>query len=630
MENKCDLLFPGLLIALVFISFSPLRNAGFISFDDPDYVTKNEMVQRGLSIEGIKWAFTTGHSSNWHPLTWLAHMFDWQLFGDNAGAHHLSNLLLHSVNAVFIFLLFKKMTGTFWRSGIVAALFALHPLHVESVAWISEKKDLLSTFFGLLSALFYVRYSQESEFQNPKSKISYGLALLFFAPSLMSKPMLVTLPFIFLLLDFWPLQKGRSLQKGITSLLVEKIPFFALSLGSSLATFFVQQSGGAVRTMTEVAVSHRFANALVSYVIYLRKMIWPSDLAIFYPPVEFSTSQILGAAILLAGISIAAIFTARSRPYFLTGWLWFCGMLVPVIGIVQVGEQALADRYSYFPLVGLFAAITWGAADLLNAKKYKPMALAGATSAVAACALLTFFQSNHWQNNQTLFRHAVAVTEKNYLAHNHLATDFLRKNEDSKAKEHLILAVKYRPQFSDARVNLGCLLAREGNLAEAQVHFEETLRYAPAFDSAHFNLAILLKSQGKLDEAADHYAAVIELNPTNADAHSGLAFIFAQRGDMKRAAQHFSEASHLKPNDAVTHFNFATALLNLAQTNEAIVHYSKAIQLQPDFVSARYQLAVLFSEQGKTSEAISELAEAVRIQPTFSEAKQRLESLKNK
>ena len=613
------------LAALTFLLFWPVSKAGFISYDDPDYVSQNPVVQQGITVEGIKWAFTTGHSGNWHPITWISHMLDVQLFGDSPHAQHLINVCFHIANVLLLFLLLQKMTRMQWRSAVVAALFAVHPLHVESVAWISERKDVLSTMWALLATWFYADIVHK---RKPLRVFSFTSCC--FALALMSKPMFVTLPALFLLLDLWPLQRTtfNELKRSAPLLLNEKFPLLALAVLSSFVTYFVQQAGGAVRSVNEFGIGHRIANALLGYAVYLRKMLWPSDLAIFYPhaPVVDSVAVVVAAVVLIT-ITCSAFLHRRKRPYLLIGWLWYIGMLLPVIGIIQVGEQAMADRYTYFPLVGVFVGIVWGISELIADRER--VATVCAVLAVGACSAFTWKQASYWKDNQSLFGNAIQVIDRNYLAHNHLATDFLRSGNVAEAKKHLEQAVAFRPQFADARANLGSLLAEEGKLADAKVHLVEALRSNPQFEQAHYNLGNILKAEGDYENAADHFATVIQLNPQNADAHSALGYMLAKGGQMPRAIAHYSEAARLHPSDPTTQFNLATALLNVGETNLALEHYTVAVKLQPDFVPALHQLGLVLSEQGRIEDAVDALTEVVRIQPDYADAQARLRSLQS-
>ena len=445
----------------------PVTHAEFINFDDPAYVTHNPPVEAGLTVDGLVWALTTGHGSNWHPLTWVSHMADCQWFGLDAGQHHLTSLLFHVANTLLVFAWLRGLTGAVWRSALVAALFGWHPLHVESVAWISERKDVLSTFFCLLTLMAYGWYVKEAEVQSPKSKVKerkakicYGLALGFYALGLMSKPMLVTLPFVLLLLDWWPLGRIFDLKKGragetVWALILEKAPFFLLALGSCVVTFLVQRAGGAVMSVATMPLSQRAGNAVVSYVRYLGKTVWPEGLAMYYPPRHWAVWQVAGALGLLALVTVWVARERVRRPYLAVGWLWYLGTLVPVIGLVQVGGQAMADRYTYIPLIGIFIAVVWGLGDLMGNGAKLRMAAWGITTAVlAACLVLTGRQVQTWQTAITVCRHTLAVTTKNARIENLLGQALMKQNNVDEAVFHFQKAIEYLPGYTDALDNL--------------------------------------------------------------------------------------------------------------------------------------------------------------------------------
>ncbi|MGB2930536.1 MAG: tetratricopeptide repeat protein [Desulfobacterales bacterium] len=417
-----------------------------------------------MTLESIKWSFTAIHASNWHPLTWLSHMLDCQIYGMNPGQHHMTNVLLHILNTLLLFLVFKRMTGKLWQSGFVAALFALHPLHVESVAWVAERKDLLSTFFWMLTLWSYTRYVERSEFNQ------YLLVVLFFILGLMAKPMLVTLPFVLLLLDYWPLRrfelgsrdKNNSQQRRFNfALICEKIPLFLLSAASSIGTYLVQKSSGAVNSLAAIPFHDRIANAMLSYISYIGKMIWPHNLAVLYPYREsMSLWKVAGAGLLLVLVLVFVFRMLRTKPYLAVGWLWYIGTLVPVIGIVQVGVQAMADRYTYVPLIGIFIIIAWGVPDLIPKGRFRRIGLAAITMAILViCMITTRMQVRYWSNSTTLFEHALDVTDGNSVAH----------------------------------LNLGEALAEQGKINAAMKHYQEALRIKPSLFAPHLNLGVALK-----------------------------------------------------------------------------------------------------------------------------------------
>jgi len=699
---------PGLLCLLLavttFAVYLPVARYGYVNYDDSDYVTANAHVQSGLKWENVVWAFKSGHASNWHPLTWMSHMLDAQLFGERPGAQHVVNLGFHIVDTLLLFLLLRRMTGALWRSVMVAALFALHPLHVESVAWISERKDVLSALFFLLTLGSYVRYAgrergkaegrmQNAERENrtpvsrplaamPREETSitfhvsrftpvpsagwYLIALVCFTLGLMSKPMLVTLPFVLLLLDFWPLQRFRSSALAPRPsfpwrLLAEKAPFFVLAVASSVVTFIAQRHGGAVST--SLTIGERIANALVSYIRYVGKMLWPVDLSVLYPhPGHWPAWEVVVSAVILLGISAVVISLARTRPYLAMGWLWFCGMLVPVIGLVQVGIQSMADRYTYLPLIGLFIMLVWGIAELVPARPWRVQVLAiGCVSVLAACGLLTVRQVQIWRDSAALFGHAVRVTRDNYLAYNNLGYYLSGQGKTAEAMENYRMSLKINPAYEDALNNLGYALAGQKKFLEAIPLYEAALRVRPNQAEVHNNLGNALSETGRIDEAIQHYLIALKQNPDHADAHNNLGIALAMKGRLNEAIPHFQaairanpkyasahsnlgnafavqhklddaireyrEALRLKPEDAQAHNNLGNVLAEQGKMAEAIEAYREALRLNADNPEANYNLGMVLVGEGKLEEARARFIEALRLKPDYAEARRRLELL---
>lgn len=478
----------GFLVSLGLVTaaaavFGQMRGHDFVSFDDGLYVYQNPMVRKGLSLEGLRWAFTTFDAANWHPLTWLSHMLDVSLFGLDAGSHHLVSLALHAGSAVLLFHLLWRGTGALARSAAVAALFCLHPLHVESVAWIAERKDLLSTFFGMLSLLAWVEHAWRP------SAGRYLAALLAFALSLMAKPMLVTLPFVLLLLDWWPLERGRRI--------VEKIPFLLLSAISVAVTFVAQRQGGALDTLTASPLRLRLANALVAYLDYLVKTIWPSGLSYFYPlETESIGWRALASALVLAAISIVVIAQARSRRHLAVGWLWYLGTLVPVIGIIKVGSQAMADRYTYFPLIGIFVAVVWTIPQ-------RAKAAAGAAAAICALAVVSWFQVRHWRSGVSLYRHALEVDPENWAALSNLGGELLVGGKPAAAAAALAEAIRIHPDNAMAHASLGLALEQQGKPAEAVDSMRRAILLQPSNGTLYIDLCRLLRKAGRENESTE-------------------------------------------------------------------------------------------------------------------------------
>lgn len=502
-QNKYWVYLIYLTLALAtLVVYWQVHNYGFVNYDDLTYVSKNQNIKSGITWESVKWAFATGHAGNWHPLTWISHMLDWRLFGTDAGWHHLTSLFLHIANALLLFAVLRRMTNTLWRSAFVAAAFALHPLHVESVAWITERKDVLSTFFWMLTMAAYLRYVQRP------GPVRYLLALLFFAMGLMAKPMLVTLPFVLLLLDYWPLGRfqfgqnvkhlGRQRSKSTNAvsqrrplyhLLWEKVPFLAISAISSVVTFLVQRSAGAVK---EASFTIRIANAFVSYGKYIGKTIWPSRLAMFYPYPDKTDLiwQAVAFASLSVIISVTVVCLMRRRRYLFTGWLWYLGTLVPVIGLVQVGDQALADRYTYIPLVGLFIIIAWGVSDLIAKWRFRKPALAASAIAVLlALSICAHRQQRHWRNTTTLCEHAFEVTQDNYVAHFCMAGDLLRQGKTNQAIAHYRQSLQIKPTYFKVLGSLAIAFRRQGRTDLAVKYYQQAVRYKPDWVFPINNLA---------------------------------------------------------------------------------------------------------------------------------------------
>ncbi len=668
-----------ILILFLFLStlavYWPVVGHGFINYDDYEYVAENPNVQAGLTWKSIEWAFTTGYAGNWHPLTWLSHTLDWQLYGAYAGGHHLTNLFFHIVNSVLLFLVLQRMTGTHWRSGFVAALFALHPLHVESVAWASERKDVLSTFFFMLTLWAYARYVQETEVRSrqvsrpsppsllpsPQGKVEpspaniakgssisgfYLLALLLFALGLMSKPMLVTLPFVLLLLDFWPLcrfqlstfdssapgdgcgvnapnpaRAGQGAQpptRPRLPLLLEKLPFFALTVASSAVTFLVQRKTGTVATVDALPLDVRFDNVLTAYVLYLRKMIWPLDLAPFYPYVlNRSFALLVLSFVILLVLSVLAIVLLKRLPYFSVGWFWYLGTLVPVIGLVQVGAQSMADRYSYIPLIGPFIIVVWGAADWFGRhQRFRFVPAALGPGLLVVCAAMTAQQVRYWKNSELLFRHAVEVSADNYIAHHNLGATLAEQGKVEDATTHFAEAVRINPGYAQAQSDLGFALFLKGKVDEAIEHYHAAIQTRPWLDKPHYNLGRALAAQGKQDDAIAEYREAVRLNPAFVEAHGALAGALADREKYEEAIFHFTELLRLHPNDAQSHFDLAAVLNRLGKTNEAANHYALGLRVKPEDPKAHENLGVLLAQQGNIAEAIIHFTEAARLQPS--------------
>jgi tetratricopeptide (TPR) repeat protein len=627
----------GLLICLglallTAAAYWPVVRNGFVNYDDPDYVTSNPIVQAGLTGESIRWAFTSYHSSNWHPLTWLSHMLDCQLYGLKPAGHHLTNVAFHVANSLLLFLLLRALTGALWRSALVAALFALHPLHVESVAWVAERKDVLSTFFGLLSLWAYSKYaravSKRATLSTPFTNRYYWLALGLLALGLMSKPMLVTLPCVLLLLDFWPLGRfhlsnWKSQIPSIRSLVWEKLPFFALSAASCVVTFWVQRASGAVVSLTHASFDVRLANALVSYVRYLARTLWPVDLAVFYPytPLEWSSGEVVGAVLLLAAITAGVVIAARSRPYLPVGWLWFIGTLVPVIGLVQVGKQALADRYTYLPHIGLFVLCVWGAAELAGRWKWpRPGSVAVALALLGGCLFLTSRQIPHWRNSRTLFEHADAVTTNNFVAWTVIATALFDENKPDQALDYCRRALQLSPDYVEAHNTIGNIYLRQDKLAEAVVSFRAAIASDPSYGAAHHGLAAALFKQGKFAEAEAAGREALRLEPHYKPALFTLAQSLHQQQKLDQARAVYERLLGLDPNLFSVRRGLGNVLATQGKLDEAIAQFQAALKIKPAEAETRTALGIVLSDRGRLDEAAAQFTEVVRLQATNSVA----------
>ncbi len=558
-----NMIFCLLLGLSTFAAFWGVLQNDFINYDDLQYVTANQHVTSGLSKENVVWAFTSGHAANWHPVTWISHMVDVELFGMEPWGHHLLSLLFHITNACLLFLVLNTITGAFWRSALVAGFFALHPLRVESVAWVAERKDVLSTFFGMLTLLAYAGYVRRG------GKWRYAVLCGCFALGLMSKPMLVTLPFVLLLLDYWPLRRfipGESTrQQGlprnglpISRLLIEKVPLFALSVASGVVTLYVQAKGDALNSLEVTPLTLRVANALVAYVRYLGKAVCPQDLAVIYPlPRDIPLIQSVGCGMLLMLISFLAFAAAKRRPYLPVGWFWFLGTLVPVIGIVQVGLQSMADRYTYFPVIGLLVAIVWGVSDIATQRAFLRIPLIfAAAGLLVVYSIVTWRYVSCWQNSTTLFHHAIEATTDNYYAHFVYGNALYKDARFSDAIAQYAIASRLNPRFADVFIYMGVIYSKQGNQVEAVDHLNRALALKPASGFAHYNLGVALQAQGRIEEALTHY----------------------------------NEALRLDPDSMELHFNVGVALMDMGKYDEAIDNFSEALRIRPDFEQSRQYL----------------------------------------
>ena len=646
-----DLCLAVLIVAAAAGVYSPVRHNDFVSHDDPVYVTANAEVQAGLTWHGVKWAFTTNHDGNWFPLTWISHMADVQAFGLRSGAHHAVNVALHLLSTLLLFLWLRHATGARWPAALVALLFGLHPLHVESVAWASERKDVLSGVFWMLTFSGYVYYVRQPGWRR------YLLVLLPFALGLMSKPMIVTLPFVLLLLDVWPLERlsiarigtgntaGASQAKAWNlrpedaprrfrpaeeaprrfrpfgrdgaGVLFEKAPLLALAAVSATVTLLVQSGAGAVAALQQVPLGTRIANALVAYGAYASSFAWPTRLAVFYPyHPAIPGWQVLSAASFIIVVSVLAWRQRSARPYFAVGWCWFLGTLVPVIGLVQVGGQAHADRYMYIPLVGLSIALAWGLADLVRSRPRTRVAVAGAAVVCCCgCAVLTRYQVRQWRDDRTLFQHALDVTVDNAVAHDGLGRVLRAEGRLDEAMAQFREAVRIDPAYAGSRDNLGVALLAQGRPQEAAEQSREAVRLDPNLAQAHLTLAAALHAMGQGTEAMAEYAEAARRWPDNATARAGLGLALAEHGRPDEGLAEIREAIRLAPRFADGHYNLARVLMTLGRRDEAVAEFSDALRLKPDFAEGHFNLANLLAQMGRMEDAIAEYRAAVRLKP---------------
>jgi tetratricopeptide (TPR) repeat protein len=653
------------LLLLVLLAFLPALKNGFVNYDDPAYVLKNPHVQSGLNWASLHWAFHTFESSNWHPLTWISHMADCRFYGLKPWGHHLTNVLLHAANTLLLFFLLSRMTGAMWRSFFVAAFFGLHPLRVESVAWISELKDVLSLFFGLLTLCFYTIYARH---RGVKSKIFYGMSIACFIAGLLSKPMLVTLPFVLLLLDYWPLQRTGASQENAPSnstvwlkLILEKIPFLLLSIASSVITFIAQQRGGAVKTIVAFPLLFRLENTFVSYLRYVGKIFYPAGLSIFYPyPGHWPALILIAALIFLCGLSFSAFKLRQAHPWFFVGWFWFLGTLLPVIGLVQVGEQSIADRYTMLPSIGIAIIVVWGAMDVLNHwRSGKTLGVIMGSAAIGICILVTRTQIGYWRNSETLFRHAIAAgAGGNYVVHMNLAGTLIDQNELDEGITEYRTATSLNPNLWMTHKGLGIALHKAGKLheaedelqkalllnqADAEAHselgwvysatsrpeqalteFQHAVTLNPESSGFHYNLGYEFYSQGRLDNAIVEFQKSLDLDPNNPMSRLGIGNTYLRQNRLEPALKELKDASLLNPNDPAVHVALAKALQGQGRLDEAVVQLETAAKLNPNDAVLHNQLGVSYAQKGNLDLAMSQFQEAASLDPNLPEAHKNL------
>jgi len=596
------------LAAITFAVFGQTAGFGFINYDDNLYVYDNPVVAKGFSLKGFVWALTYGQIGHWHPLTWLTHMADCQFYGLWAGGHHLTNVALQAAVAALLFLALREMTGSLWRSAFVAAVFAIHPLRAESVAWISERKDVLSGVFFMLTLWAYARYARQP------TRWRYAAVALWYGLGLLSKNTLVTLPFVLLLLDWWPLQR---LTRDVVK---EKIPLFLLSVGSCVATFLVpEQLLGSYR----VPFLERVANAVVSYGIYLRQMVFPAGLAIPYlnPPGGLPFREVALAFVLLAAISISVLACRKGRPYLLVGWLWYLGMLVPAIGFIEISYYARADRYTFLPGIGLVLAGTWAVGDWSAGWKHRRAVPGGLMAAVlGALMVCAWIQTGYWKDSETLWTHTLACTTGNYVAHSNLGNALDQKGKVDEAITHYQSAIQINPLYPDARFNLGNAFLQKGSADKAIPQYQKVLEIQPDFASAHLNLGNSFSQQGRMDQAISQYQKALAIKPDYAEAHMNLGICLGQLGRLNEAISQYQKVLETKPDHAEALYNLGHAFFQQGRTDQAISQYQKALAIKPDYAEAHMNLGVCLGQQGRINEAIAHYQKALAINPGYAEA----------
>lgn len=633
-KTRSEFIASLFLVVILLITYWQLPSHEFLCFDDNGYITENIRVHQGMTWKNFVWTFNSTDFGYWHPLTWMSHMLAFQLFGPKPGMHHLINLFLHTSNTLLLFLLLKRMTGALWESAFVAAVFALHPLNVESVAWVSERKNVLSTFFWMLTILTYVRYTERPGFYR------YLLVLFVFVLGLMSKPMLVTLPFVLLLLDYWPLNRFNLLQpngKGhrflpptdsgsrqptVLHLILEKVPLLSLSaVCIYISSLTIQRFGIAISTGS-VPVKLRIANTFVSYVLYIKKMIWPQNLAVFYPyPHTLPVWQAVGALLLLAIVTFLAFRWLTAKPYFAVGWFWYIGTLVPVSGLMQAGLwPAMADRFAYVPLIGLFICVAWGISEFFGRRHYKKAGfIVVSASIVPVIMAMTWSQLRFWQNGVTLFTHNLRVTPNNGLAHKELANALEKQNHLDEAKFHYTKALQINPNYADAQNNLGYILARQKQYKEAIDHYKEALRIKPSYTEAHNNLGTALLLQGNEKKAINQYYEALKSNPNYPGAYYNLGKIYINRNQIEKGIHFYRKALQLNPEMTQVLYNLSWLLSSYEDKryrdgNEALELAKELCKItrnsQPLALDV---LAAAYAETGRFNEAVFAVKRALEM-----------------
>ena len=619
-ERRTSIWICVALIASVLALYAPTARHEFVSLDDPAYIVDNPVVSRGLTVDGVRWAFTDTGSANWHPLTWLSHMLDVELFGMEPAGHHLHGALLHGLNAALLFLALGALTGSTWRSAAVALLFAVHPLRVESVAWAAERKDLLSGLFFMATVWAYAGFARR-----PRPG-RYLVVLVLFSLGLMAKPMLVTLPCVLLLLDYWPLRRltgGHSASR----LVLEKVPLFAVAGASALVTLVVQSGSGAVMAVGTLDPVARLGNALAAYGAYLWKSLWPVGLACFYPHPAAVGLSALGPAV--AGALLLALgswLALKLREAWAVGWLWFVGMLVPVIGLVQVGEQAWADRYAYLPTIGLYLALVWSVSQVLErAPRWRTPLIAATIAASIGYAALAAAQIGHWRDSRSLFQRALAVTQRNYVAHFGLGLALAEDGDLAAAQRHYEAAIEIMPGYAEAHNNLGAMLQHGDALAAALKHFDAAVDGRPDYVEAHYNRGVVLDGLSRPDEAAESFLRALAIDPGHQPARFGLALLRAREGALDEAARLLEQVLTARPEMTEARYQLGLVHAYRGDLAAAADDLERALREAPDRPEVHNNLGIVRARQGDLVEAIARFEDALRLDPGYGEARDNLE-----
>jgi tetratricopeptide (TPR) repeat protein len=627
LKKRSEAIIILFLAVMILAVYWPVQQYKFINYDDTGYVTKNDLVRSGISVTGVKEAFYTFQMGNWHPLTMISHMLDWQLFGNKAGGHHWMSVIIHIFNTVLLFLFLRMATGTIWRSAFVAALFAVHPINVESVAWISERKNVLSTFFCILTMILYVWYTKSPDWKR------YFPVLFSFSLGLMSKPMLVTLPFVLLLMDYWPLKRTviktrNGNQEELSALIVkkqkmrfliiEKIPLFFLSAISAFITLYAQKAVSAVMALESFPIPYRIGNAVISYVSYIRKMFWPLDLAVFYPfNYTMSSSHVILGVLLIVAITIFVCIYFRRFPYFTVGWFWYLGTMIPVIGLVQVGSQAMADRYAYVPFIGLFVMLTWGLASYFKKIVQTKILIIIPILIISTLIIVTHLQLKNWRDSYTIFYHAVNVTKNNAFAHSALAGELLIRNQTKEAMIHAQKSLELNPKSYDTLIRLAWAYSNNNEPEKAIEALRKAIEINTKVPRAYDDIYNIYIRMGKKKEALDEYRNALKVNSNNPELYTKYGDALASQGYHDDAIMQYNEALRVKPDDISANYNLGMALLQKSDTEGALKQFQKVIVLQPQYADAHYQLAIILKKKGMIEESQRHQQEAKRLLRLF-------------